>query len=277
MALRRLATLVRAARQVVHLGLGHRHRRPCPPLGRGDRTLLLHRHHVGLPGLEPGSERPRRLGCGLAADRGREAPQRARRRRAREHAQPQPGAVDGSRPAAGGGGGEAAGRVLVDQRAVAAAGQQPRHREIGGVRALTVGPRGHAGLYVAVVLRPHRPVRDVVLGLPPAALDRVRALAEAEEALAGRRGELQPRGRRPRRRRHLHRDRTLAGRARGHPRARRDRGGHQLRATALAEADRERLVAHRGRQGAGADLLRRGPGRDGCAGQDGERWHKQAP
>ena len=93
LALGRLAAPVSAAGEVVHLGLRHRHGRAGVALRLGHRPLLLHRHDVGLAGLEPGAEGPGRLGRGLAPDGGREAAQRLGGRRPREDAQAQARAV----------------------------------------------------------------------------------------------------------------------------------------------------------------------------------------
>ncbi len=197
---------VLAARQEAHLGLGGRHRRVRVAQRAEDARLLRERDHVRLAGLHPGAVRPGRWRGGLAAGRPGEAPQRVGRARAREDAQVEPARVylDAPAPSAHE---EAAGLVVVDQHAVAAAREQPGDRVVGGVAAVDLGPvrRRHAG--DRLVGLEERAVGGVVEDLAAALVDRVGALAEAGQALAPARREAD-------------RDRPGAGRAgqvhRGH-------------------------------------------------------------
>ena len=198
LALLRPATLLIAAGQVVQVGLRHRQRRV-------GASQLRHLSRVVARGLEPWPEVPRRLGRGLPAGRGGEAPQRGCRRGPGEHPQRErrrrgctralrlagrsganlnaPGARGlGAQP-------EVARLGVVHQHAIAAGGEQPRHREVGCVVAALEAPgRHHRPGDGAVLLRIGTLAHVVLHDLAPL-VHRVRSLAEAQEPLAPARSE----------------------------------------------------------------------------------------
>src|SRR5918996_1536030 len=72
----------------------------------------------------------------------------------------------------------------VDQHAVPGAGEQPGHREVGGVVARVEAPGRHERRNEGALVLLEGPLGDVALNLAAALVDGVRALAEAEIALA---------------------------------------------------------------------------------------------
>jgi hypothetical protein len=185
--------LLGAAGEVVRVGLKDRDRGVgCPKRGQ---LLLL------VTSLVPGPVDPGRSGARLAAQRVREAPQRIGGPRAGEEAQAQ--AVDRRRqlgaqlparrvghldaPGAGIGAADAveAGLRVVNQNPVAIRREQPGHREVGGVLApVTQAPGRDEGAEERVLDRLVGAVRNVAFDRPARLVDPVRALAEAEVALA---------------------------------------------------------------------------------------------
>ena len=193
LALRVLLSDVSAAREVVEVGLHHRHRR----VGSAQRLELADLVSRLAPRLEPRPPDPARGGYGLASCVLREPPQRRGRRAAAEDAQPQARgrallgaqvvrrARDLDGPLAIAAEVVVGGLLVLDEHAVALGRQHPRDREVRRVVALPVALRRHErrqdrALGVGVV----RPVGDVGLDRAGAAVvDPLRPFTEAVEVL----------------------------------------------------------------------------------------------
>ena len=183
------AAALGATRQEVHLRLRRRDRRVALAQDADELGLILQRNHVRLAGLEPRPVDPGRSRPWLAPSRGGESPQRLGRARPGEDPEVERAAVDVGAPdvVAVARERKPARLVAVDKDAVAAAREQPRDREIGRVVAVAQPPGRRRREDELAVFGRSGAVGDVVLDLAAALVDRVRALAEAEEALAGRR------------------------------------------------------------------------------------------
>ena len=171
-----------AARQVVKVGIGGGRRHVGLPQSRGlvERRLLAVR-------LVPRAEEPRCRGVGLATREAREAAECIGRLGPREEPELERVGIDLEAPAVRALGPELEATALgvADQHPVSATGEQPGHGEVRRVVAIAlpvgrdeeIDDRPLGGLVGAV--------GDVVVDLVPALVDRVGALAEAEEALVG--------------------------------------------------------------------------------------------
>ncbi len=175
------------AGQVVGVGLRHRDRDPVGALhGQlGGGVEIADR-------LPPGSQDERRPGGVLPSDRGGHAAQRVGRRRAGEDPQVQVRGGHLGAPAVGmirGGERESGLGLVVEEYPAATGRQHPGHREVRGVGPQIPSRRRHVGLNGRLLGRV-RPVEHTVEHVVAALVDRVRTLASAEEAIRGRRREV---------------------------------------------------------------------------------------
>ena len=174
-----LAAALVLAGEVVGVGLGQRQRH-VPALEPGQDALLV------VAGLVPGAEHERSRRARLTADVGGQPAQDVRGARTGEHPQAQlarlylraPGAAPVAAEA------EQALLAVVEQHPVPGAGEQPGHGEVGGVRARAKAPGRHEARDQRALVGLERPLGHVVLHLVAALVDGVRALAEAQVALA---------------------------------------------------------------------------------------------
>ena len=181
---RGLAGAAAAARQVVEVGLRHRHRRVGLAQRRDLRRLRVHRSAR----LVPRPEHPRRVGDRrLPPGPRREARQRVDRARPGEDQEAQLArrgprrlvlgrALHGEAPGVGACAAEVVvgGLVVGDDDAVAAARQQPRDREVGRVGTAPEAGRRQQRADAGPLVLAIGPVGDVALDRGAAVLDGVR-------------------------------------------------------------------------------------------------------